>query len=147
MAGDVVYARDQLSGIYAYPARCRADGGICDPAWVAPLGRIFGTSPLVAVDDLVFTGTAGGHVYAFPATCSTPCRPLWQGRAGGKGAGITVSGDRVFALSRGLVSYSLSPRSASNEAPSGLPELVFYGVVALIALGLLAVRLRHRRQI
>ncbi len=69
--------------LYAYATRCVSYPRPCPPLWEAPLqggfgaGGHAGAQPVVA-DGVVYVGSTAGTLYSFPASCTSPCRPLRQ---------------------------------------------------------------------
>ena len=80
----------RFAELYAFPARCRSDGGVCSPMWTA---RMSGYEPLnlapTVSDGVVYlagvdkTHGSRNYMFAFPLHCSTAgaiCRPQWRGQ-------------------------------------------------------------------
>jgi outer membrane protein assembly factor BamB len=66
----VVYANSEDGNLYALDA---SDGTLL---WTGPTVYGGDSTPAVA-DGLVVAGTNGGGLLAFPASCTTPCQPVW----------------------------------------------------------------------
>jgi outer membrane protein assembly factor BamB len=88
VAGGIVYVGSSDGTFYAYPAGCSSYPRPCPPLWTAPLRGGFGAAgyagaqPVVA-DGVVYVGSTRGTLYAFPASCSSPCEPLHEVRLPG----------------------------------------------------------------
>jgi outer membrane protein assembly factor BamB len=87
--------------LYAYPVKCRPDGGICKPHWKASV-RGFAASPAVA-NGVVYIGSTNGRLYAFGAKCARggrACTPLYASKpiknAQVFGSSPAVAGGRVY---------------------------------------------------
>jgi outer membrane protein assembly factor BamB len=102
VANGLVYIGATSGVLTAFPAACGSGGATCSPRWQSPaLGNEIDSSPAIAngvvyMTAIDFSGT--GLVMGFPATCSTPCSPLWT--ASQPGYDVTrpvVSDGMVFA--------------------------------------------------
>lgn len=87
--------------LYAFPRKCRHDGGVCKPRWKASL-RGFAASPAVA-NGVVYAGSITGKLYAFGAKCGRSgkrCRPRYASApikgGGGFASSPAVVGGRVY---------------------------------------------------
>src|SRR5262249_49757433 len=83
--------------------------------WKGPEAGNTGTrsSPAVA-DGVAYIGAENGKVYAFPASCSDPCSPLWTAQTDEAVVGApAVAGGVVYVGSRDDDLYAF-PASCSN---------------------------------
>ena len=146
VSGDLVFAHDERTAVYAFPTQCGDHGATCQPAWTSIVANplYFGT-PVVS-NGLVFIGSgADGTVSALPVTCSQDCLPLWTAPAGDDVVGLAVANGEVFAASNGL--YVFAPRvSRTAGADSNRSSAVFYGILAAIGIGYLGVSAARRRR-
>lgn len=107
VANDTVYAAGG-DGLYAFPLRCREDGGECSPLWI---GRGLGSfqspaigaqPPAIGVGVIYVPTSAGLDVY--PMTCpARRCDPLRQygrNRVGSDPVITTVGADVYFGNAR-----------------------------------------------
>lgn len=95
-SGDAGGGDAQRPGIFAYPVRCRNDGGLCGPAWWAPIWPWWrSTTPPSVVGDGVLVASLEG-VVQYPITCQ-PERGVCKDRR---------------LLSDGHSSYSIYPAPA-----------------------------------
>ncbi len=83
--------------------------------WLGPTAGNTGTrsSPAVA-DGVAYIGAENGKVYAFPASCSNPCSPLWTGQTDDAVVSTpVVASGVVYVGSRDTKLYAF-PASCSN---------------------------------
>jgi hypothetical protein len=97
-AGDVALVQAR-SGIVAFGAGCRSDGGRCEPRWTFALDSY---SPVAYADDRVVIledgsreGAAG--VIALDPSCEGECRPLWSATIEGELQSVASDGLTVVA--------------------------------------------------
>ena len=77
-ADGVVYAGSKTGRVYAFDVHCRADGGVCGPAWTAQVPHGTGL-PVVAGGLLLTQGRDGTFAYAVGCgTGGATCSPLWH---------------------------------------------------------------------
>jgi outer membrane protein assembly factor BamB len=62
-----------LHRLTAFPADCPTQ--TCRPVWIGRTVAI--AHQAVVADGVVFVGTGGGYLYAFPVACAYRCAPLW----------------------------------------------------------------------
>ena len=80
VADDRVYVGSDDGTFSAYPVRCSSYPQPCSPLWTARMrggyGRadLAGAQPVVA-DGVVYVGSTGGSLYAFPTSCRGTCEP------------------------------------------------------------------------
>jgi hypothetical protein len=110
VADDTIYAAGG-EGLYAFPLRCRDDGGVCSPSWIGSgLGSY--QSPVVGVDVIYVPTDAGLDVYRMtcPARRCHPLRQFGQNRVGGDPV-VTTVGNDVY-INEARVAGLHDPRSA-----------------------------------
>ena len=104
VANGVVYVGSNDDILYAFPTRCRTDGGTCAPLWTATTGGAINSSPAVA-NGVVYIGSGDGKLYAYAAGCrhdGGSCAPLWTGltTTGEYASSPTVAGSVVYVGSQ-----------------------------------------------
>jgi hypothetical protein len=111
VANDTIYAAGG-EGLYAFPLRCRGDGGECSPSWIG-IGLGSYQSPAIGVDAIYVPTSAGLDVY--PMTCpARRCDPLRQygrNRVGSDPVITTVGPDVYIGTAR-----VAGPQARSREA-------------------------------
>ena len=69
--------------LWVFPEHCGTGGATCSPLWRATIPGSVGSEapPTVAGGTVYIPGGQAGsaYLYAYPATCSTPCKPTWRG--------------------------------------------------------------------
>ncbi len=107
-------------GLFAYPLPCTVPvrSRTCAPLWE---GRVpDGPLSVPTTDgDVVFVGSAAGHVYAYPTTCDAPqCRPLWTGEAGhGPVSAPSANDDFVYVTAGKLFAFPARCGTGNRECP------------------------------
>jgi hypothetical protein len=146
VSGGTVFIRGRFGVVFALPEVCASGSSSCGARWIANVGEgLTGYGPMAVEGGVVFVGSSGsGRVYALPANCTNPCRPVWSAVAGSGvgGASVAASGGTLLVGTRdGLHAFEISgPASASASAGAsrGSPVWIFYvaavGVAALVAL-------------
>ena len=97
-AGDVALVQAR-SGIVAFGASCRSDGGRCEPRWTFALDSY---SPISYTDDRVViladrSREGGARVIALDPSCEGECLPLWSATIQGELQSVASDGLTVFA--------------------------------------------------
>jgi outer membrane protein assembly factor BamB len=82
--------------------------------------HLSGAPPGVAVDNGVVYASDGFSLYAFPASCSTPCSYLWLGQSGG--APPAIGSGEVFS-DAGFVNDRFNVFAASGSCATPCPPL------------------------
>jgi hypothetical protein len=94
-AGNVALIQAR-SGIVAFAAGCRSDGGACDPRW-----RFDRRSWVAYADERVVIAEdrsqQGGAVVALDPSCEGECTPLWSSQPEGELRAVASDGRTVFA--------------------------------------------------
>jgi outer membrane protein assembly factor BamB len=128
-----VYVGSNDGNVYALDA---ATGAML---WVGTTGGSIIFSP--AVDGgRVFVASADSNLYAFPASCSTPCAPLWTA-VGGGGSPPAVASDVVYTGAGGLSAFDAvsgvrlwtAPLSNAGKTPAVANGVVYTTDFALYA--------------
>lgn len=110
--GDGIVIATSPTGLSAFDAACRSDGGACAPLWIAPAPAPKPPKGGVGIDDNVEVGfsvpvIAGGEVvvsgpgglYVFAAHCRADggrCGPLWAGTGIGSAEAPAVGTDAIY---------------------------------------------------
>jgi hypothetical protein len=141
VSGNMVFAHDEKTALYAFPTECGDHGSTCEPTWksivVNPL--YFGT-PVVS-NGLVFIGSGSdGTVSALPVDCVADCMPLWTRFAGDAVKGVAVADGKLFAASNGLYVFTPRLQGAGRSDNGHRSAAVFYAVLLLAALGFVLTR-------
>jgi hypothetical protein len=95
-AGQVALVQAR-SGIVAFGAGCRSDGGTCEPRWTFAAD----SRPFIAYADqrvvIASVHRKGGGVVALDAACEGECAPLWSAVTEGEIQALASNGRVVFA--------------------------------------------------
>ncbi len=145
-AGDgMVFVLDMGKAVYGFRADCRVDGGSCEPTWTASVSPMSGAGEPVFRGGVVFVAGGLGQetVWAFPAQCRDPCRPVWSGRVGGSVLGVAASQTSLVTTGdAGLVVFSPDTRP-KRRAPPDTPAALYVAIFVLVGLAAL-IRARHK---
>jgi outer membrane protein assembly factor BamB len=117
---DFVYVTSNR--LYAFPSVCGTDDRPCPPAWSASIPGVPATGPPAVGGGLVIvsSGAENGGVYAFPAVCNEPCRPVWTGITQGPATAAAIEGDSAYVIARGrLLAFPLSCRGPCPPSWTG----------------------------
>ena len=149
--GLVLVGSNGDDAVRAVPVTCGTGGASCTPSWTADVSK---PGALALSGGLAYVGSDNGSVLAFATNCGTsPCAPSWKW-TGGYGALSTpaVTSTTVYVLDGGGALMAFEPGAGSGLASVGGRRsegatAVFYGIVAIGAITLLAMRRRRRRAI
>jgi outer membrane protein assembly factor BamB len=126
VAGGLVFV-DFDDTLYSFPASCRTDGGMCDPAWTWPYHGPGHSGPPVVAGDSVYlrswSSLSVGRTYAFPVDCGTGgsvCEPTWTATDDGWGD-VVVGGDLVVSTSNDSQRLDAFPASCGTEGTTCRP--------------------------
>jgi outer membrane protein assembly factor BamB len=109
VANDVLYVGSSRVGGGELAALDVATGSVL---WQAPLDL---APDGVAVANGIVYASDGGSLYAFPASCSTPCAPLWLAQFAG---GLPAVGAGTVFIDAGYVNFfNAFPATASCSTP------------------------------
>lgn len=124
-------------GLASYPLPCTVTAArTCAPTWQArvPDGPL---SAPTTNGDLVYAGSADGHLYAFPAHCDAECRPQWNAAAGeGVVSAPGLNDDFVYVASGKL--YAFPARCGTDDRtcrPAWVADIPGHGVTGRPAVG------------
>lgn len=141
--GDTVYVNQQSIGLAAFPTDC--GGEECEPLWRSRVNAGF-FQGLAFGNGVVFVGSGGiSGIYAYPASCSDPCSPVWTELRGFPLTNAVVVGERlVVAGTSGM--YVLGLRGGrATDVGSGTPFLFPIAAVMVVVV-VMVVRLARRRK-
>jgi hypothetical protein len=101
-AGNVALVQAR-SGIVAFAAGCRTDGGACEPRWTFALDSY---TPIAYADERVVIAwdrspEGGAGVVALDTACEGECVPLWAARTKGEPRAVASDGRMVFVALAG----------------------------------------------